>query len=227
MLSQKIQKWKLTVLGAVWHCKPTLVSHLCSEGVSEPLGTALHAAVLRADVELLRQLCGRGEMSATWSGATALDLAVAKGFEEGGELLLQHNAPLWHYRNESLLEAVERGSALLLRALLLQMRIYSHTAFLMESAAKAKGSCFLPGAVWPGGFEPCWARWQHVGSLSSADLSWLRGHCTWPAACPTGRRPRKPRSASISAGAGEDFGVSQCRSAPPARFLHLFRGPDV
>ena len=138
MLSQKIQKWKLTVLGAVWHCKPLLLSQLCSEGVSEPLGTALHLAVLRMDVELLRQLCGRAECDpgTIWAGVSALDLAVARGFEEGGELLLQREAPLVHYRNETLLEAVERGSALLLRALLLQMRIYSHTAFLMDSAAK-------------------------------------------------------------------------------------------
>ena len=129
----------------MWHCKPTLVSHLCSEGVSEPLGTALHAAVLRADVELLRQLCGRGEVSATWSGATALDLAVAKGFEEGGELLLQHNAPLWHYRNESLLEAVERGSALLLRALLLQMAHLLAHGVPHGIRRQGQGQLFSPG----------------------------------------------------------------------------------
>eukprot|EP00913_Durusdinium_trenchii_P023065 g21657.t1 len=95
--------------------------------------------LLRGDVELLRLLCSRNECdpSTTWSGVTALDLAVAKGFEEGGEVLLQREAPLRHYKNDTLLEAVERGSVLLLRALLMQMRIYSHTAFLMEAAAKA------------------------------------------------------------------------------------------
>lgn len=140
VLAQKIQKWKLTYLGAVWHCKPMLVLHLSSEGgAPDSLGSALHAAVLRGDVELLRLLCSRNECdpSTTWSGVTALDLAVAKGFEEGGEVLLQREAPLRHYKNDTLLEAVERGSVLLLRALLMQMRIYSHTAFLMEAAAKA------------------------------------------------------------------------------------------
>jgi len=140
VLAQKIQKWKLTFLGAVWHCKPTLVMHLSNEGgAPDSLGTALHAAVLRGDIELVRLLCSRSECdpSTTWSGITALDLAVAKGFEEGGEVLLQREAPLRHYRNETLLEAVERGNVLLLRALLVQMRIYAHTAFLLESAAKA------------------------------------------------------------------------------------------
>lgn len=140
VLAQKVNKWKLTFLGAVWHCKPTLVMHLSNEGgAPDSLGTALHAAVLRGDTELVRLLCSRSECdpSTTWSGITALDLAVAKGFEEGGEVLLQREAPLRHFRNETLLEAVERGNVLLLRALLVQMRIFSHTAFLMESAAKA------------------------------------------------------------------------------------------
>eukprot|EP00434_Breviolum_minutum_P038035 symbB.v1.2.033729.t1/scaffold4231.1/size42768/1 len=45
VLAQKIQKWKLTFLGAVWHCKPTLVMHLSNEGgAPDSLGTALHAA---------------------------------------------------------------------------------------------------------------------------------------------------------------------------------------
>ncbi|CAJ1417351.1 unnamed protein product [Effrenium voratum] len=98
--------------------------HLSSEGgAPDTMGTALHAAVLRGDADLIRLLCSRNECDpgTTWSGITALDLAVAKGFEEGGEVLLQRGAPLRHYRNETLLEAVERGSALLLRALLLQM----------------------------------------------------------------------------------------------------------
>ncbi|CAE8687667.1 unnamed protein product [Polarella glacialis] len=68
-------------------------------------------------------------------GVSALDLAVARGFEEGGEVLLQHGAPLRHFQHETLVEAIDRGSMLLLRALLQQLGVYTHQGLYMTEAA--------------------------------------------------------------------------------------------
>eukprot|EP00403_Amphidinium_massartii_P002901 CAMPEP_0178371076 /NCGR_PEP_ID=MMETSP0689_2-20121128/637_1 /TAXON_ID=160604 /ORGANISM="Amphidinium massartii, Strain CS-259" /LENGTH=1737 /DNA_ID=CAMNT_0019990929 /DNA_START=15 /DNA_END=5229 /DNA_ORIENTATION=- len=118
-LVKKAQQCKLTFSGAAWHRRLMLTMHLATEALDDMghLGTALHVAVLRGEAELVRFLCSRSECnaSAAWGGVTALDLAIAKGFEEGGEVLLQHTAQLKHFSRQTLTEAVERGSTLLLQ----------------------------------------------------------------------------------------------------------------
>jgi len=133
-------------------------AHHASPNESEGLGRALHVAVLRGEAELARLLCSRGECDSgvglvAWSGVTALDLAIFRGFDEGGEALLQHGALLRHFQHESLCEAVDRGSILLLRALLQQMGIRSCAgpfATDVLNCANAEGNtplhlaCLLP-----------------------------------------------------------------------------------
>mmetsp|Transcript_51121 Transcript_51121/g.119727 ORF Transcript_51121/g.119727 Transcript_51121/m.119727 type:complete len:1720 (-) Transcript_51121:39-5198(-) len=123
-LVKKAQQSKLTFSGAAWHRRLMLTMHLAAEALDDMghLGTALHVAVLRGEVELVKFLCTRSEcnVSAAWGGVTALDLAIAKGFEETGDVLLQNFGQLKHFSRHTLIEAVERNSPLLLRALLAQ-----------------------------------------------------------------------------------------------------------
>eukprot|EP00929_Paragymnodinium_shiwhaense_P088566 TRINITY_DN48882_c0_g1_i1.p1 TRINITY_DN48882_c0_g1~~TRINITY_DN48882_c0_g1_i1.p1 ORF type:complete len:1796 (-),score=488.50 TRINITY_DN48882_c0_g1_i1:87-5474(-) len=133
-LSQRVGKLKLSFLGAVWNAKSALTTHLASE-LNNPaaVGQGVSLAVAASNVDLLKMLCGRHmcNINAPWSDSefTALDLAVAKGSDECGEVLLNHGAELRHFQHETLADAVERNSSLLLRALLQQHCIMASHGF--------------------------------------------------------------------------------------------------